>query len=63
VEGLMQGETISALYQEKDFLGPVPTDLIVQEIVTQSNTPELYKETDFKAIGELNCLRRKKAEV
>lgn len=59
VEGLMQGETISALNQEKESRWPIPTDLIVQEIVTRSDTPEPYEETDFKTIGELNNLRQK----
>jgi hypothetical protein len=42
VEGLMRGEVIAALNEAKGLVGPVPPDLVVQEIVTQANIPEPY---------------------
>jgi hypothetical protein len=63
VEGLMKGEVISALDRAKDLIGPVPPDLVVQDIVTQANTPEPFQETDFKTISELGRLWRKKEKL
>jgi hypothetical protein len=63
VEGLMKGEVISALDVAKALVGPVPPDLVVQDIVTQANTPEPFQETDFKTLGELDRLRRKKEKL
>jgi len=63
VEGLMNGEAISALDKAEDLVGPVPPYLVVQDIVTQANTPEPFQETDFKTIGELGRLRRKKEKL
>jgi hypothetical protein len=63
VEGLMKGEVISALDVAKALVGPVPPDLVVQDIVIQANTPEPFQETDFKTLGELDRLRRKKEKL
>jgi hypothetical protein len=63
VQNLMQGEAFQALNYDKRFTGQVPTDLIVQEIITRANQPEPFSENDFKTVGELNRLRNKKTKL
>jgi hypothetical protein len=62
VQGLMQGEAMEALEYKTNLIGPVPSDIVMQQIVSDANEREPFSENDFNTISEMNRLRHKKAK-
>ncbi|KAF2799736.1 hypothetical protein K505DRAFT_370778 [Melanomma pulvis-pyrius CBS 109.77] len=61
VEGLMHGEAIEALSRKSDLKGPVPHELILQEIISYGNQRE--NVPSFAPIVEIERIERKKRRL
>lgn len=57
VPGLMEGEAVRAANHHEELVGPVPTDLIVAQILAQANMPEEVPR--FAPIDEMQRTREK----
>jgi hypothetical protein len=57
----MQGEGVCALDQTSELSGPVPSDLVIKDILAEGNTPETVITQGL--VAEIERTKRKKARL
>jgi hypothetical protein len=57
----MQGEGVHALQQMSDFTGPVPSELVIKDILARANEPEPVITQGL--VSEIRRTKRKQARL